>query len=385
MTSIPSQDSQLVVILDDDSMVTEALAVGLEREGRTVVTCNDLESAQLIVERLQPSHIVTDVRVSGPFGFEGLELVRFAKQHSAGSRVVLMTGDSPEALPLQSGDLDAAILLRKPFDIAELDAILDLPPRTAPSGLGQLPVIRMPLLDEILTNNALHTFLQPIVELSSRYPVVGHEALTRYRDNSILRNPEMLFQYATRKQRIVDLELACLASSLATGATLPGDRLLFVNIHPHVISHRSALAEVLLREAKHAGINLELVVLEITEQGPLTSGRLLFDNIEELRDTGARFALDDVGVASSHLHLIQRVRPSFLKVSPYVGTAFERDSSRRKVIIDLQSLATDAGCDLIVEGIEDVATARMAETIGVRYGQGFLFGPPSEASDLHEE
>ena len=48
------RESQLIVILDDDVLVTEALAEGLERDGRTVVTCNDLESAQLIVERLRP-------------------------------------------------------------------------------------------------------------------------------------------------------------------------------------------------------------------------------------------------------------------------------------------------------------------------------------------
>jgi CheY-like chemotaxis protein len=35
-------ESQLVLILDDDVVITAALAEGLEREGRTVVTCNDL-------------------------------------------------------------------------------------------------------------------------------------------------------------------------------------------------------------------------------------------------------------------------------------------------------------------------------------------------------
>jgi EAL domain-containing protein (putative c-di-GMP-specific phosphodiesterase class I) len=243
----------------------------------------------------------------------------------------------------------------------------------------------MPLFDEILTDNSLHTVFQPIVELSSRYPVIGHEALTRYRNNPILRNPEMLFQYAIRKQRIVDLELACLASSLATATVLGGERLLFVNIHPQVVSHRSGLAEVVLREAKAAGINLDLVVLEITQQGALTSGRKLFDNIEELRDTGVRFAFDDVSLASSHLHLIQRIRPSFLKVRPNAGTAFESESARRKNVIDIQSVATHSGCDVIVEGIEDTATALMAEAIGVRYGQGFLFGPPSEPGDVVSE
>ena len=42
-------ESQLVLILDDDVMITEGLAAGLERPGRSIITCNDLESAELVV------------------------------------------------------------------------------------------------------------------------------------------------------------------------------------------------------------------------------------------------------------------------------------------------------------------------------------------------
>ena len=73
-------ESQFVLLLDDDVMITEGLAAGLEREGRTVVTCNDVESAELIVQRFQPSHIVADIRISGQFSFEGLDLIRYAKK-----------------------------------------------------------------------------------------------------------------------------------------------------------------------------------------------------------------------------------------------------------------------------------------------------------------
>ncbi len=119
-------ESQLVLLIDDDVMVTEALAIGLEREGRTVITCNDLESAQLIVERMNPSHVVSDIKLTGPFGYEGLDFIRYAKRFAPDSRIILMTGDAPETLQFEAAERGAVAFLRKPFDIQELDSILDL-------------------------------------------------------------------------------------------------------------------------------------------------------------------------------------------------------------------------------------------------------------------
>lgn len=377
------RESQLVVILDDDVMITEALAEGLEREGRTVVTCNDLESAQLIVERLRPSHVVSDVRLSGPFGFEGLDFIRFVRQHSPETRVVLMTGDAPDALQLEASERGAVGFLQKPFDVAELDSALDLLSCSVlSSSAADAPIIRMPMLDEIITSDSLKTFFQPIVSLPDGKETLGFESLARYQDNSLLQNPEVLFQYATRKQRIEDLEMACVSRALRAGAHLTGSHILFLNIHPHVLSRGPQIREVLLRDCGSLGIPFDRIVLEITEQGSLHAGPQLFENVDELRAAGVRFAFDDLGVAYSHLPLIDKLHPSFLKISQEFGTTFERDSTKLKIVINIQSLAREFGCDLILEGVEDASTAEMAARLGIKYGQGFLFGRPADPASF---
>ena len=376
-------ESQLVVILDDDVMITNALAEGLEREGRTVVTCNDLESAQMIVERMKPSHVVSDVRLSGPFGFEGLDFIRFVRQHSPESRVVLMTGDAPDALQLEASERGAVGFLRKPFDVADLDSAINMLSCSAlSSSAGDAAIIRMPLLDEIIANDSLKAFFQPIVSLPDGKESLGFESLARYHGNSLLRNPEVLFQYAIRKQRVEDLEMACVSRSLLAGAQLASRGSLFLNIHPHVLSQGTRIRELLMRECEQVHIPLDRIVLEITEQESLRAGPQLFENVEQLRALGVRFAFDDVGVAYSHLPFIDRLRPSFLKISQEFGTAFERDSTKLKLVINIQSLARDFGCELILEGIEEHSTAEMAARMGIKYGQGFLFGRPSDSSSL---
>ena len=102
MSSNQNPESQLVLLLDDDVVITEGLAAGLERAGRTVITCNDVESAELMVQHCLPSHIVADIRISGPFGFEGLDFIRFAKERVPESRIILISGDGGEALQLEA-------------------------------------------------------------------------------------------------------------------------------------------------------------------------------------------------------------------------------------------------------------------------------------------
>ncbi|MGZ5492399.1 MAG: EAL domain-containing protein [Thermoanaerobaculia bacterium] len=374
---------QIVLVLDDDLMITEGLAAGLARSGRTIITCNDLESGELVVEWLKPSHVVSDVRLTGAFGYEGLDFIRFVKRHSPDSRIILMTGDAPDALQLEASERGAVGFLRKPFEIAELDSVLNLmaPFRT---GSPEWPdVIKMPMLDDILSGDSLSTLFQPIVKLASGEQV-GYEALTRCRTESPLRNPETLFQYAARKHRVVDLELACISLSLEAGAALAISKPIFLNIHPEVFATGHALRDAVIAAAERFGVDLNRIVLEITEQGSLSDNRKVVDAIQQIKERGVRFAFDDVGVAYSHLPFMDAVRPSFLKISQHFGTGFESDPTKTKIVRNLLALAKDFNCELILEGIETAATAAAASEIGIKYGQGFYFATPAEASTFFD-
>ena len=372
---------QIVLIVDDEVLVTEGLAAGLTRTGRTLITCNDLEGSELIVQWLKPSHVVTDVRLTGGFAYEGLDFIRFVKRHSADTRIILMTGDAPDALQLEASERGAVGFLQKPFDISELDAILNLmaPERT---GSPDWPdVIRVPLLDQVLEGNLLWSAFQPIVSLGSDQ-IVGFEALARCRSESPLRNPETLFRYAARKERLFELEMACIRNSLRAGAVLTSYGPLFLNIHPAVFASGKKMLDVLLAAAKEFGIEANRLVMEITEQASLTDELKSLETIAAFKSAGVRFAFDDVGVAYSHLPFIGRVGPAFLKISQHFGTDFETDATKMKIVRNLLQLSKEFDCELILEGIETEATANAAAAIGIRFGQGYYFARPAEAASF---
>jgi EAL domain-containing protein (putative c-di-GMP-specific phosphodiesterase class I)/ActR/RegA family two-component response regulator len=377
-----SPESQLILILDDEVMITDGLAIALERDGRTIITCNDIESAEIILERMKPSHVVADIHISGPFGFEGLDFIGYAKQHSPETRIILISGDAPDAVQLEGAERGAVAFLRKPFELRELDSMLNIISASAlSSGAHAARLIRMPLLDEILESDHLNPFFQPIVRLgAAERPYVGYESLARYRSDSPLRNPEVLFRYAARKERLVDLEFACATRTLATGAPLVHEgAVLFVNVHPQTFAS-SRLSDMLAETAEASHVPLRCVVLEITEQGRLGESPSVLETFARLQAMGVRFAFDDLGIAYSHLPFIDKVRPSFLKVSQHFGTDFETNATKQKIVNNLLSLARDFKCELILEGIESEATAQAAFDLGITYGQGFHFGSPADVA-----
>lgn len=378
---IQERESQLVLLVDDDAAITEGLALALEREGRTIITCSDVEAAEIIVERMHPSHIIADIRLSGPFAFEGLDFIHHAKHHAPESRIILISGEAGEALQLEASQRGAVAFLQKPFDVSELDSMLDLMACSEVSAAGDYgPLIRMPLLDEILESSDLDPFFQPIVRLNAECTIFGYEALTRFRANSLLRDPDVLFRYAERKKRVPDLEFACMGRALRSAAALDPGALIFLNVHPKSFENGTALKQVLVTEARASGIALDRVVLEITEQGSLNASRAVLDAIADIREMGVRFAFDDIGVAYSHLPVIGAIRPSFLKISQHFGTGFETDSTKMKIVMNLQALANDFNCEMILEGIEQKATADFAAALGIPLGQGFFFRRPADAS-----
>jgi len=376
MSKNAEEKPEMVLLVDDDFTVREAMAAALERRGRKIITCSDLESAQLLLETYPFHAAIADVRLSGPFGFEGLDLIRFAMEKQPGTRVVLISGHASQELRHEASARGAVALLQKPFCIDDIEAAIGS--GSDERGVDVSQIIEVPNLDTILVEHRLFNMFQPIVDREGQ--VFGYESLARI--DAPLGDPTMLFQYAERKGRTVDLELACIKGTFANVVHLGSDARIFVNLHPHVLALGRRFTDSVAAFADRSNIDMERIVFEITEQAALGSDTRTTDAINALRNSGAAFAFDDVGIAYSHYVDLPRVSPAYLKVSQHFGTDFEQDPTRTKIVRNIVSLADEFGIDVILEGIESEATAEAARRLGIRYLQGFWFGRPAEASQI---
>ncbi len=374
---MPNDAAQTVVIIDDDPEICSALAEGLSERGRHLFICRDIESAQIVFERFPITHVVTDVKLTGPFRFEGLDIIDLARRNPQAVSVVVITGHATDELRAEAYARGAEAVLQKPFSLDDIEQFV---PR--PNSGEESVVTIMPPIDEILSSGMLATQFQPLVWIDQPRHAVGFEALTRLRTESPLANPELLFQYAVSKGRVVDLELAAAANSLMTGRELSRIGFLSINVHPSVFSDVDRFCDAILNAAADAEVPPARVLLEITEQGPLPELPRVEAVSTMLRSHGVRFAFDDVGSAYSHMPSMAAVRPSYLKISQQFGTACEANTANRKIIENVQALATSFSSDVVLEGIESRRTAAFARENGIRFGQGYYYSRPTEAAPL---
>lgn len=362
---------QTILVVDDEASVAEGVAIGLAREGRRLIVCHDVECAALVIEHEDVSAIVADIQFRGEFSFDGLDFVETLREKAPGLSVFVMTGAGFEGLEREAMRRGAAGFFRKPFSVLELDGVLP-PPASGSSGEEHISV---PELDEIIEGSLIRTKFQPIVRLATRRHI-GLEALARPVTESLFRNPEILFRYATRTSRTVELENHCLRNSMRVAAQFLGDKLLFLNVHPSSLE-RASIVKAIEHGLEETGLDPVRIVLEITEQGSLESSNSLAQ-IAALKAMGIEFALDDIGSAFSHLPFIDDIEPSWMKISQVFGTDFERNATKDKIVRNIASLASSFDASFILEGIESEETARAAEDLGIEYGQGYLFAKPAE-------
>jgi EAL domain-containing protein (putative c-di-GMP-specific phosphodiesterase class I) len=367
----------MVLVLDDEAMTRAGVAVAVGSTGRTVITCGDIESAQLVIERMPIRSVLTDMRLSGPFSDDGLRFIDFVTRFYPESRVVLMTGTYSPELGREAENRGAFAVLEKPFTTSQIDAVLARAESVADDAID---IIDVPQLEDVLDGSRLFSIFQPIVSLEGeRESAFAYEALTRVDTAGPLRVPEFLFEYCSRKRRITDVELACVGNAIRDGATLPQHALLFVNMHPAVISERRIVDGLIAATTRHA-LSPGRVIIEITEQSALRDLGDSLRNIDELRAAGFRFAFDDVGMAYSHLLHTERIQPAFMKISREFGNDLHASTFKQKVVRNVLHLAGDLGCEVVLEGVEKRESLDAARALGIRYVQGFLFGYPERAA-----
>lgn len=367
-----TEERQCILLVDDDHDITEALSMTLDRDGRTIILCSDVESAETALARFPVTHLVTDVQFSGSFGFEGLHFLERVHTQWPNCRIVLITGFATDALRAEATKHGASAVLAKPFETDELEAVLG----AAPTDEQPYDVIRIPSIEEILHGDFVVPAFQPIVRLlTNSATTFGFEALTRVRGRWLAGGPAMLFEYASRRTKLAELNIMTMTRSIEAAAALPEETSLFLNLDPLTFDTRE-LVPTVVSAARSAAIPMERLVLEVTERSAFADEAAAVRVFDELRETGVRFALDDHGSAYSHLGLISRIRPSFIKISNSFGTGFECDATKERIVRHTVSLANDFGCETILEGIETGATARAAAEAGVALAQGFHFGRP---------
>ena len=112
-----------VLVVDDSDAIRDLIVVNLQLEGYDVRSAADGQQALDVVGQWRPDVVTLDVVMPGLDGFETLERLR-ADPETADIPVVLVTGRAQAADRSRGEALGADAYLTKPFEPAELVAVV---------------------------------------------------------------------------------------------------------------------------------------------------------------------------------------------------------------------------------------------------------------------
>jgi diguanylate cyclase (GGDEF)-like protein len=228
---------------------------------------------------------------------------------------------------------------------------------------------------EVVARGWLRPVYQPIIELASG-AIVGVEGLIRPQPPSAFAEPGTLFAAAASSGHLVELDLACLETIVAGADQLPPGAFLSVNVSPATVEAPEFSTAALLSILARHGFPPERLVLELTEQQPVTDLQRLRLKLDTCRGAGIRLAADDVGAGNAGLRLLAELSFDVIKVDLTIVQRSASSSASSAVVESVVSLAGRTGALVVAEGIEFPEQLAQLERLGVRIGQGFLLGRP---------
>jgi diguanylate cyclase (GGDEF)-like protein len=206
---------------------------------------------------------------------------------------------------------------------------------------------------------------QPIVDLATGR-VSGYEGLSRFPAEDG-RRPDEWFDLA-RRCGLGPLLQALALKRLVEVPGRPNRTWLSLNLDAGALA-TDAVQGALPRDL--AGI-----VIEITEQELPPDDEALQRILADLRERGAKIALDDAGAGYAGLQHVVRIRPEIIKLDRSLVRGVDDDAERLALIESFAAFSARTGALLCAEGIETDEELAVLMAARVDLGQGYRLGRP---------
>jgi EAL domain-containing protein (putative c-di-GMP-specific phosphodiesterase class I) len=367
-----------VLVLDDDPMILRLLARTLQTDGLEILTCSELEAAEILMEHYDVDCVISDLCVS-PFGdLEGGRLLGQLASRYPETRLVAISSTVNERVRALLARLGCGTVLEKPFSPQRLRKVVH--ELLGPPGAGAPRLRAFEPISDFLKKAPLHSVLQPIVRLDTG-GLYGVECLARAPVESPYSNPEILFAYAGRKDLVAEADLLCVRAGLDEAKRFGGEGKVFVNVLPRSLSS-PRFAEGIEALVAESGFERSRVVVEITERQTILFPKGLNASVARLRAAGFGLAVDDYGEGVSNLQMVLDLEPDILKIARHFTQGLDHDSRRRAVVGSTADLARRLGALSVIEGVENEAELKAARELGVDCAQGYHIARPARADAL---
>lgn len=228
-------------------------------------------------------------------------------------------------------------------------------------------------LKKALRDNELALYFQPKLALGSQL-IVGLEALIRWPRRARDVTPDVLIAVAEQTGLIRPLTRWVLTEALAARQELRRDGFdldISVNISPNNLREPDFPAFVQNLMKSNPG-HLGHVVLELTETSMMLDPANSLKVLRALDNAGIPISIDDFGSGYSSLSYIKRLPAREIKVDKSLITELCDQPDDRVIVQTTIAMCHNLGYKVVAEGVEDIDTQILLESMGCDEIQGFV-------------
>ena len=235
---------------------------------------------------------------------------------------------------------------------------------------------------DMMRDDRFEAHFQPIVKVSAPGTVYGYESLLRGVTEGGLMAPLPLFEVAGGLKLRAALCARARQNAICQAGSLGVKERLFINCLPSALDDAQLALRQTLAIVDDAGLKREQLVLEIVESECIDDANALRERLELFRRAGIGIALDDLGAGYSSLHLLERLRPDYVKLDRELIGGVDGDGFKAVIAQKLLETARGLNITTVAEGVETAGEWNWLRAHGGDLAQGYFFARPAAKPPL---
>jgi len=118
------------------------------------------------------------------------------------------------------------------------------------------------------------------------------------------------------------------------------------------------------------------LLVELTETAEIEDVGAAIATLEALRGAGIAVCIDDFGAGAAAFRYLREFRVDYVKIDGSYVRGASRSDRDRGFVSSMVDLARSMGAQIVAEMVETEEEARLMASLGIEFGQGWLFGRP---------
>ena len=256
-------------------------------------------------------------------------------------------------------------------------------------------------LREAMVNNDFILYYQPILDMqhinlnnlpaedgriwqtysSNKENPLHYELLLRMKgDDGVIYYPDSFIPTAERFNIMQDVDLWVINEALRSMENIQTKRsevTFSINLSGNTINASDSLGKIRTL-VENSNVKPESLIFEITETCAIANIDSANQFIEELKDLGCRFSLDDFGSGFCSFSQLKCLPADFVKIDGQFVKGMARGSIDRAIVTAMNDVAHSLGRYTVAEYVETPEVLRLLKICGVDRVQGHYISQPLE-------